>query len=106
MHHLETSLFGAFCFVIDVASALIITGYCSAAFFKALRFRTSAKAHALVAQGALLGMNIKLVTAALKTIELQTWNQIGLFAAILVLRTMLKRTFRRDNRIPVRSGPS
>jgi uncharacterized membrane protein len=106
MHHLEISLFGSFCLLIDLVSALIIIGYCTVAFLNALRFRTSAEAHALVAKGALLGMNVKLLAAALKTIELQSWNQISLFAAILVLRTLLKRTFQRENRIPVRSSHS
>jgi uncharacterized membrane protein len=50
-------------------------------------------ARMLVANGALLGMNIKLVGAFLKTVELQSWNQLGLFLTILVLRTVIKKVF-------------
>jgi hypothetical protein len=44
-------------------------------------------------------MSIKLVAATLKTIELQTWNQIGLFALIFLLRAILKRVFQLENKI-------
>jgi hypothetical protein len=53
----------------------------------------------LVANGALLGMNIKLVGAFLKTMELQTWNQLALFATILVLRVVLKKVFKNQKLI-------
>jgi uncharacterized membrane protein len=49
-----------------------------------------------------MGMSMKLVAATLKTIELQTWNQIGLFAAILLLRTILKKVFALENKITFR----
>jgi hypothetical protein len=47
-------------------------------------------------------MGIKLVAATLKTIELQTWNQIGLFALIFLLRTILKKVFQLENKIAAR----
>ena len=49
----------------------------------------------LVANGALLGMNIKLVGAFLKTMELQTWNQLALFVTILALRNRTSRKYSR-----------
>lgn len=56
------------------------------------------EAHGIVARGAILGMSIKLVATTLKTVELQTWNQIGLFAAILVLRAILKKVFELEKK--------
>jgi hypothetical protein len=99
MHQLETSILNAFCLVIDAASALVILGYCVTAFIKAVRSRSAGEAHVLVAKGALLGMSIKLVGACLKTMELQTWNQIGLFLAIFALRAILKRVFQAEEKI-------
>lgn len=89
----------AFCFVTDTASALVIVGYCAVAFVQAIRFQRATEAHSIIARGAILGMSIKVVGTCLKAIELQTWNQIGLFAVILVLRTILKRIFVLENKI-------
>ena len=50
----------------------------------------------LVANGALLGMNIKLVGAFLKTMELQTWNQLALFVTILALRTVTQESIQES----------
>jgi len=102
LHQLETSILNVFCFVIDTASALVILGYCTVAFIAAIRFGRTTEAHGIVARGAILGMSIKLVAATLKTIELQTWNQIGLFALILLLRTILKKVFQLENKIAAR----
>lgn len=99
MHQLETSILNAFYLAIDSASALVILGYCVTAFIMAVRSRSAGEAHALVAKGALLGMSMKLVGACLKTMELQTWNQIGLFLAIFALRAILKRIFQAEEKI-------
>jgi hypothetical protein len=97
--HLELPIVNAFCFALDSASTVVIVGYCIVAFIAAFRSGRATEAHALVAKGVLLGMSIKLVGACLKTIELQTWNQIGLFMVILALRTILKRFFQMEAKI-------
>ena len=102
MNHLETSIVNAFCLAIDSASALIILGYCAIAFITAVRSGSPAEAHGLVARGALLGMSIKLVGTCLKTIQLQTWNQIGLFLVIFALRFILKRIFLAEEKLSAR----
>jgi hypothetical protein len=99
LHHLETSIVNVFCFAIDSASALVIIGYCTVAFITAVRSGRPTEAHGLVARGALLGMSIKLVGTCLKTIELQTWRQIGLFLVIFALRMILKRIFQAEDKI-------
>lgn len=103
MHQLETSILNVFCFVIDTTSALVILGYCTAAFITAVRSGRAMEAHGIVAKGAILGMSIKLVGATLRTVELQTWNQIGLFVVILLLRTILKKVFELENKIAARN---
>ncbi len=83
----------SFILSIDILSSLVTFGYCCAGFVVFLTQRNRNRARMLVANGALLGMNIKLVGAFLKTVELQSWNQLGLFLTILVLRTVIKKVF-------------
>lgn len=106
MHQPETEILRTFFFVTDTASALVIAGYCAAALITAVRTGRATEAQSLVARGALLGMSIKLVGTCLRTVELQTWTQIGFFAAILVLRTVLKKIFQWENRIAAREDPA
>jgi len=103
--HLETSIFQALYLAIDSVSALVIVGYCVAAFLTAVRLRRPMEAGVLVARGALLGMSIKLVATCLKTIHMQTWNQIAVFLAIFALRAVLKRIFQAENKMGPRTEP-
>lgn len=50
-------------------------------------------ARLLIAEGVLTALNFKVAATLLKTLELHTWPQIGMFAAIFALRTLLKRFF-------------
>ena len=45
----------------------------------------------LVADGVVAALGYKTAATLLKTIELQAWSSIGMFAAILTLRTVVKR---------------
>ncbi len=45
----------------------------------------------LVADGVVAALGYKTAATLLKTIELQSWASIGMFAAILTLRTVIKR---------------
>ncbi len=45
----------------------------------------------VVADGVISALGYKTAATLLKTIELQTWTAIGIFAAILILRTLVKR---------------
>ena len=44
-----------------------------------------------MADGVVSALGFKTAATLLKTIELQTWTAIGLFAATLTLRTLVKR---------------
>ncbi len=54
------------------------------------RLRT-ARLH--IAEGVLSGLSFKVTATLLKTLVLLSWNQIAAFAAVLALRTLLKRLF-------------
>ncbi|MEI6135527.1 MAG: DUF1622 domain-containing protein [Desulfomonile sp.] len=82
---------------IEIVSSVIIFGYCAAGFAFFISGKDGFTIKTLVANGTLLGMNLKLVGALLKTIELQTWNQLALFVVIFALRTIIKKVFRRQN---------
>lgn len=45
----------------------------------------------IVADGVVSALGYKTAATLLKTIELQTWTAIGMFAAVLTLRTLIKR---------------
>ena len=45
----------------------------------------------VAADGVVAALGYKTAATLLKTIELQSWSAIGMFAAILTLRTLVKR---------------
>jgi len=103
---IETSILKAFILLIDVVSAGVIIGYCAVAFVTAVRTRSPAEAHLIVARGALLGMSMKVAASLLKTMQLQTWEQILMFVLIFALRKILKGVFQMESKIPGRREPS
>ena len=58
-----------------------------------LRGGAPEEARLLVAEGAVLALGFKTGAALLKTLDLPTWERIAAFAAVLALRTALKRAF-------------
>jgi uncharacterized membrane protein len=90
------SILNSISLLIEIVSSLVIFGYCATGVLIFIRQRNRIQAQIMVANGTLLGLNIKLVAALLKTIELQTWNQLALFATILVLRTIIKKVFQKQ----------
>lgn len=101
----EQAWFHSGVLLIDLASALLIVAYVVAALVSLVRsgalLRTAgsarnngiSQARLLVAEGAVLGLSLKLAAALLKTLEIHTWDQILMFAAIFALRTVLKQLF-------------
>ena len=53
-------------------------------------------ARGMVAEGVLAALGFSLAATLLKVISLQQWAQIRNFAAILLLRTLLKRIFQHE----------
>lgn len=85
-----------FILLVELVSSLVIFGYCIAGFVVLIIHRSRIQSQIMVANGAVLGLSIKLVGAFLKTIEMQSWNQLAQFAAIILLRTMVKKVFLKD----------
>lgn len=76
---------------VELITNLVLFGYIVAALLSLARGGGTTHARLLVADGTLFALNLKVVATLLRTMELTTWNQIGLFAAVFVLRTGLKR---------------
>jgi uncharacterized membrane protein len=79
--------------IIEFIGALLITGYILAAVIILAWRRDITQARYLAATGILAGLNFKLAGTLLKLLHLQTWQQIMMFSALFVLRTVLKRFF-------------
>ena len=79
--------------LIETAAGLVIAGYCTAAFWSLLRGAARRDAQSLVAEGALTALSFIVCATLLKTLLLISWQQIGLFASVFTLRTVLKRIF-------------
>ncbi len=84
--------------VIEAAGALFIFAYSVRALALVVRIHQPEAARLLLIEGALLGLSIKVAATLLKTIELHTWQQIGMFAAIFTLRTVLKMIFTSERK--------
>lgn len=79
--------------LIDLVGGLLVAAYAVAAAARLPRAGGVARARRLVAEGAVLGLSFKTAGTLLTAMELHTWGQIGMFAAVLALRVVLKRLF-------------
>jgi uncharacterized membrane protein YfhO len=61
-----------------------------------LRLRSIDRARLRIAEGVIAGLSFKLAATLLKTIVLQSWEQILMFAAIIVIRMLLKHLCKRS----------
>ncbi len=89
---------------IEILSSMVIFSYCVAGFVIFMNSRDRLRIQIIVANGTLLGMNLKLIGALLKTIELQTWNQLALFVVIFALRTIIKKVFQRQSLLAMKQA--
>jgi uncharacterized membrane protein len=55
-------------------------------------------ARLVIADAVLWGLSFKVAATLLKTTELRSWEQIGAFAAVLALRTLLKHALDWERR--------
>ena len=85
--------------LIEFGGTLVIVAYGAAALLGLVAGRTTVDgARRILAQGALSGLSWKVSAALLKTIELQTFDQIGTAFAILALRHLIKATLAAETR--------
>ncbi len=79
--------------IIEAEGNLVLAAFAAAACVSLLRGQEPEKARLLVAEGVVLALSLKTGATLLKTLDLPTWDRIATFAAIVVLRTVLKRVF-------------
>ncbi len=82
--------------LIQFVSTIIISGSVVGAIVALVRGpRATAlrQARQRVAEGVMLGLSLVVAATLLKTITIHSFAQLGLFAAIIALRTILKRIF-------------
>jgi uncharacterized membrane protein len=79
--------------LIEVAGSVLLVGFVLGACGVLVRGGGPERARLLVAEGAVLALSFKTGATLLKTIDLPTWDRIAAFAAVLALRTVLKRAF-------------
>lgn len=87
--------------LVELVGSLYLLGYVAAALLALLRGPPEQRldhARLLIADGVIASLSFKVAATLLKILEVQTWNQIGLFAATLALRTLLKRFFTWERR--------
>ena len=78
---------------IQLFAALVIAAHLAAALLALQRTRCIPLARLHAADGVIAGLGLVTAATLLKTIELRTWTEIGLFAVVLSLRIALKRFF-------------
>src|SRR5712692_365031 len=78
---------------LQLASAVVITGFVAVALVSLSLGRSVIQARLLVAEGVIGGLGVMTAATLLRTIGLRTWHQILMFTLILSLRILLKKLF-------------
>jgi uncharacterized membrane protein len=78
---------------IDAFGSLIVAASVAKVLWLLLRTRSISLARVTLSQGVLFGLSFKVAATLLTIIVLETWTQIGVFAAVFALRTVLRRVF-------------
>ena len=84
--------------IIELLAAFVIVVHVFRALTSIVRTRSSDQARLLIAEGVLAALSFSVAGTLLKTIALQSWPQIRMFAFVLLLRTLLKRVFQWEQR--------
>lgn len=81
----------------DLVGSVVLIAYVLAGLWT-LRRRDLVGAQLQVADGILFALTFKTAATLLRTSELSTWPQIGMFVAIFALRQVLGRVIRAERR--------
>lgn len=82
--------------LVEAIGAIIIVIYLLRSVAVLVSDASLEQARGLAATGAFAGLEFKIDATLLKTIELSTWNQIGMFVAVFSIRFILKKAFRME----------
>ncbi|GHF39313.1 putative membrane protein [Deinococcus metalli] len=92
--------------LIDVCGSVALVLALLASGWTLLRTRDPARTQRVILDGIVFALNLKTAATLLRTTELTTWSQIGMFAAIFALRTVLARVAQWERRSLSAVGPS
>ena len=81
---------------LQLASAVVITGFVAVALVSLSLGHGVIRARLLVAEGVIGGLGVMTAATLLRTIGLHTWHQILMFALVLFLRILLRKLFVRE----------
>lgn len=78
---------------LQLASAVVITGFVAVALVSLSFGRSVIRATLLVAEGVIGGLGVMTAATLSRTIGLRTWHQILMFTLIRFLRILLRKLF-------------
>ncbi len=80
--------------IIELLAAIVVGLHAAWALIRIVTGHGSDEARLLIARGVLAALGFSIAGTLLKTIALQSWAEIRMFAFVLLLRTLLKQIFR------------
>lgn len=96
MRTIETNFIAAAAVAISLAAAIVTVYHVLWAIGLILRHRSTDRARLVIARGVLAALGFMVAATLMNTIALQSWVQIRMFAFVLLLRTLLKQVFERE----------
>ena len=84
--------------LIELAAAIVVAWHAVDALLGIARRQGSDRARRVIAEGVLAALSFSVAGTLLKTIALNSWYDIRMFAFVLALRTVLKRVFQAERR--------
>ncbi len=86
-------MFSTLILTVGLVATLIIAVAALHAGWSTARYRDPHEVRRILANGVLGALGFLVIAALLKTIELRDWHGIGMFAAVLGMRTLVKWDF-------------
>ena len=84
--------------LIELVAAFVVVFHAGWAIGVLVRWHDSDRTRLIIADGVLAALSFSVAGTLLKTIGLESWDQIRMFAFVLALRTLLKRVFQWEQR--------
>ena len=81
---------------IELLAALVVAFHACRALVAIVRHYDADRSRLIMADGVLAALGFSVAGTLLKALALQSWQQIGMFAFVLALRTLLKQVFKRE----------
>ncbi|MBV9224263.1 MAG: DUF1622 domain-containing protein [Acidobacteriaceae bacterium] len=95
---IESRLIAAGGTIIELLAAVVIAFHACRALGAILKRYDADRPRLIIADGVLAALGFSVAGTLLKALALQNWQQIGMFAFVLALRTLLKQVFKRERK--------